>query len=132
MHFDLDPRSSAPIYVQIVDQVRRGVAYGLLGSDERLPSVRELAVALRVNPNTVARAYRELEYEGLIESRQGDGTFVSAQAPRLRQRERERLVNRAMDEAVAQALEAGLTEAEVRELVQQRLQAVSRKRRQGR
>jgi len=129
MHFDLDPRSSAPIYVQIVEQVRRGVAYGLLGADERLPSVRELAVALRVNPNTVARAYRELEYEGLIESRQGDGTFVSAQAPRLRQRERERLVNRVLDEALGQALEAGLTETEVRELVEQRLQVMMRKRR---
>ena len=132
MHFQIDPQSSSPIYAQIVEQVRRAVAYGVLAPDERLPSVRELAVALRINPNTVAKAYRELQHESLIELRHGDGTYVSPDTPRLRERERERLVRSLLDEALSQALDAGLGEAEVRALMEQRLGDISRTRRRGR
>ena len=76
MIISLDSSDSRPIYVQIMDEVRRGIATGLLGADEALPSVRQLAVSLRINPNTVAQAYRELEREGVVEVRRGQGTFV--------------------------------------------------------
>lgn len=72
-----DPR---PIYVQIIDEVRRSIALGLIGGDDPLPSVRRLASELRVNPNTVQQAYRELEREGVIYVRRGQGTFVSPEA----------------------------------------------------
>jgi GntR family transcriptional regulator len=77
--FQLDSKSGVPIYRQIQDQIRYGVASGLLTPGEQLPTVRALAVELSVNPNTVIKAYSELEREGLLATEQGSGTFVSAE-----------------------------------------------------
>ncbi|MDI3328107.1 MAG: GntR family transcriptional regulator [Alicyclobacillaceae bacterium] len=82
MWFRIDPRSEVPLYQQLVDQVREGVARGWLRPGDRLPSVRELAVRLALNHNTVAKAYQELEREGLIETLRGRGTFVAARRRR--------------------------------------------------
>jgi GntR family transcriptional regulator len=79
--FHLDSRSGVPIYRQIQDQIRYGVASGVLAPGEQLPTVRSLAVELSVNPNTVIKAYSELEREGLLATEQGSGTFISAQPP---------------------------------------------------
>jgi GntR family transcriptional regulator len=73
----IDNADSRPIYVQIMDEIRRGIVLGTLRPDDALPSVRQLAVDLRVNPNTVAQAYRELERDGVVHMRRGQGTFVS-------------------------------------------------------
>jgi GntR family transcriptional regulator len=74
----IDPADGRPIYIQIMDEIRRGIVLGTWRDDEPLPSVRQLAVQLRVNPNTVAQAYRELEREGVIYMRRGQGSFVAA------------------------------------------------------
>ena len=79
--FDIDTASSVPVYEQIVDRLRYAIAAGRYAPGEQLPSVRQLAVDLLVNPNTVAKAYRELEREGLTFSRRGLGVFVSRSAP---------------------------------------------------
>ena len=76
----IDPADPRPIYVQITDEIRRGIVLGTLKPDDPLPSVRQLAGRLRVNPNTVQQAYRELERVELIYMRRGQGTFVSANA----------------------------------------------------
>jgi GntR family transcriptional regulator len=76
MPIRLDPSDVRPIYVQIMDEVRRSLVVGSLGPDDPLPSVRQLASELRVNPNTVSQAYRELERQGVVEARRGSGTFV--------------------------------------------------------
>ena len=76
MPFRLDPADARPIYVQIMDEVRRSLVVGSLSPDDPLPSVRQLASELRVNPNTVSQAYRELERQGVVEARRGSGTFV--------------------------------------------------------
>ena len=73
----LDPADARPIYQQIVDEVRRAVVLGTLAPDDPLPSVRALAAELRVNPNTVQQAYRELEHAGIVYSRRGQGTFAT-------------------------------------------------------
>ncbi|HEX6132927.1 MAG TPA: GntR family transcriptional regulator, partial [Longimicrobiales bacterium] len=73
----LDPSDTRPIYVQIMDEIRRGIVMGVVEPDSALPSVRQLAGELRVNPNTVQQAYRELEREGVIYVRRGQGTFVA-------------------------------------------------------
>ena len=78
MHVSFNPSDSRPIYVQIMDEVRRGMATGALVSGDPLPSVRQLAADLKVNPNTVAQAYRELEREGLAYVQRGQGTFVGS------------------------------------------------------
>ena len=78
MLISLDPQDTRPIYVQIVDEVRRALVLGTLGPDDPLPSVRDLAVKLRVNPNTVSQAYRELERQGMVYVRRGQGTYATA------------------------------------------------------
>src|ERR687887_1421719 len=72
----IDPHDPRSLYIQIVDEVRRAVVLGHLRADDPLPSVRQLAVELRVNPNTVSQAYRELERQGVVQVRRGQGTFV--------------------------------------------------------
>ena len=76
MIVSLDTRDPRPIYIQIMDEVRRALVHGTLEPDDLLPSVRQLASELRVNPNTVSQAYRELEREGVVEARRGQGTYV--------------------------------------------------------
>jgi GntR family transcriptional regulator len=77
MLISLDPQDTRPIYIQIVDEVRRALVLGTLAQDGPLPSVRDLAVKLRVNPNTVSQAYRELERQGMVYVRRGQGTYAS-------------------------------------------------------
>ncbi|MDQ2889444.1 MAG: GntR family transcriptional regulator [Gemmatimonadota bacterium] len=77
MLISLDSKDARPIYVQIVDEVRRALVLGTLAPDAPLPSVRDLAVKLRVNPNTVSQAYRELERQGMVYVRRGQGTYAS-------------------------------------------------------
>jgi GntR family transcriptional regulator len=79
-YFLIDPADTRPIYIQIMDEVRRALVIGTLKPETPLPSVRQLASELRVNPNTVQQAYRELEREGLVYMRRGQGTFVSESA----------------------------------------------------
>lgn len=76
--FKLDPKSGVPYYRQIIDQIRYGVASGRLSIGEQLPTVRALAVQLKVNLNTVSKAYRELEIQSLLETQQGTGTFIGS------------------------------------------------------
>ena len=79
--FALDLHTGVPVYRQLIDQVRAGIASGSLAAGDQLPTVRQLAVDLEINPNTVMRAYRELELGGLLETHQGTGTFISSEKP---------------------------------------------------
>jgi GntR family transcriptional regulator len=76
--FNLDPKAGIPFYRQIIDQIRFGIASGTLAVGEQLPTVRALAVELKVNLNTVAKAYKELEIQKILETQQGTGTFINA------------------------------------------------------
>src|SRR5579864_1394804 len=105
----LDGHSGVPVYRQIIDQVRGGIASGALSVGDQLPTVRQLAVDLSINPNTVVRAYRELELGGLLETHQGTGTFISAQKIRGGQDERVRQLAQIVGDCVARAGAAGFT-----------------------
>src|SRR5215469_12206584 len=96
----LDLHSGVPVYRQIIDQVTGGIAAGALRRGDQLPTVRQLAVDLSVNPNTVIRAYRELEIRGVIETHQGTGTFVGEQKIRRDDAERRRRLNQIVGEFV--------------------------------
>ena len=113
MEFRLDGQSGVPIYRQIQDMIRMGVASGQLKSGEQLPTVRGLAVALSVNPNTVIRAYTELEREGVLTTEQGTGTFVSATAPQtISPADRFKKLESLCGEFLAQAARYGYTPEE--------------------
>src|SRR5580700_4694978 len=114
--FQLDLQSGVPVYRQIIDQVRGGIASAALCVGDQLPTVRQLAVDLSINPNTVVRAYRELELGGLLETHQGTGTFISPQKMRGGSAERERQLSQIVAESVARAGAAGFT---VEDLIEQ-------------
>ena len=107
--FQLDLHSGVPVYRQIIDQVRGGIASGNLAAGDQLPTVRQLAVDLAINPNTVVRAYRELELGGLIETHQGTGTFIGAQKMKKADAERERQLTQIVADCVSRAGAAGFT-----------------------
>lgn len=86
--FILDPKAGVPFYRQIIDQIRFGIASGSLSIGEQLPTVRALAVELKVNLNTVAKAYKELEIQSILETQQGTGTFVSGGEIKIMESER--------------------------------------------
>jgi len=105
----LDLHSGMPVYRQVIDQVRGGIASGLLAPGDQLPTVRQLAVDLEINPNTVIRAYRELELGGLLETHQGTGTFISAQKMKRADAERGRQLAQIVGDCVSRAGAAGFT-----------------------
>lgn len=107
--FQLDLHSGVPVYRQIIDQVRGGIASSQLTAGDQLPTVRQLAVDLAINPNTVVRAYRELELGGLLETHQGTGTFISVQKLKRADAEREKQLAQIVADCVSRAGAAGFT-----------------------
>lgn len=107
--FALDLHTGVPVYRQLIDQVRAGVASGTLAAGDQLPTVRQLAVDLAINPNTVMRAYRELELGGMLETHQGTGTFISDKKIEKKSSERDRQLGQMAGEFAARAGAAGFT-----------------------
>ena len=124
----IDPSNGLPIYVQIVNQIKTGIAMGRLLPEDPLPSVRQLALELAVNPNTVARAYLDLEYEGVIYKRQGAGTFVSKQGVEMSKNERRRVLGELIEKALVEGVNLGLGERELRETFDRVLEKIMRSR----
>ena len=112
MILKIDTTSSIPVYAQMVDQIRRAVASGTLRPGDPLPSLRETAVKLRINPLTVNKAYKLLEYEGLIETRQGRGSFVAAGVEAASEEYRRETLTRAIDDLVVDAHHMGVSNDE--------------------
>jgi GntR family transcriptional regulator len=107
--FRLDLHSGVPVYRQIIDRIMGGIAAGVLAGGDQLPTVRQVAVDLAINPNTVGRAYRELEIRGVLETQQGTGTFISHQKVKRDDVERRRQLNQLVSDFVARAGAAGFT-----------------------
>ena len=120
MRFSIDSKSGVPLYRQIIEQVKVGVAQGEAGPGDQLPTVREVAVDLSINPNTVIRAYRELEIEGVLETHQGSGTFVSSKRPEIDELEKQRMLDQIVTNLLARASTYGLTLDDVLEGLRQR------------
>lgn len=112
--FHLDLTTGVPVYRQIIDQVHAGIASGALTAGEQLPTVRQLAVDLAINPNTVVRAYRELEIRGVLSTHQGTGTFLTEREAEPDDKERERRLDQLVAEFIAKAGREGFTLKELR------------------
>jgi len=128
--FHVRPDAGEPIYAQLTRQIRHAVATGVLGRGEQLPSVRQLAADLVINPNTVVRAYRDLEADGVLEGVPGRGWFVTNnRSPRLREAERKRRINELIEQLWAEAISLGYESDQIEALV---AEALNRKTRSGR
>ncbi|MBI1789646.1 MAG: GntR family transcriptional regulator [Acidobacteria bacterium] len=117
--FRLDEASGVPAYRQIIDQILGAIAGGKLAGGDQLPTVRQLAVDLEINPNTVLRAYRELEIRGVLATQQGTGTFVTPQKVKPDEAERQRRLTQMAGEWMARAGAEGFTVQEVIERLQE-------------
>jgi GntR family transcriptional regulator len=120
MQLHLSSTDGVPIYLQIVNQVKYLVASGRLAPGEELPPIRVLATELVVNPNTVARAYRELELAGIVEKRRTAGTYVSAAGSPLARRERLKILTERIDALLAEARQMNIDTDAVVDLIRQR------------
>ncbi|WP_263350656.1 GntR family transcriptional regulator [Acidicapsa acidisoli] len=107
--FRLDAHSGVPVYRQLIDQVQAAIASGALAVGDQLPTVRQVAVDLAINPNTVSRAYREMEIRGLLDTQQGTGTFVADRKVEYSKDDRERMLGQLVSEFVSRAGAAGFT-----------------------
>jgi len=126
--FKLDLQSGVPVYRQIIDQVQGGIAAGSLQPGHQLPTVRQVAVDLSINLNTVLRAYRELEIRGVLETQQGTGTFISHRRVAPNNSERERQLAQLVNEFVSRAGAAGFTLQEVEEALLEKYPALRRRK----
>jgi len=118
--FTIDAKSGVPYYRQIIEQVKFAISRGVLQPGDRLPTVRQLAVDLSINPNTVIRAYRELEIEQVLDTQQGSGTFVGDKSPSIDALERRRMLDQILTELLARATSYGFTLDDVFEGLRQR------------
>jgi len=116
-----NPSSGVPIYLQLMEQVKHAIETGALRPGEQLPGIRPLAEELVVNPNTVAKAYRELEHEGVVELRQGAGAFVSDKAPTKKDADKLRAAQAIVATAIDKLRSRGVTDDEIRRLFEAEL-----------
>jgi GntR family transcriptional regulator len=119
MQIQIQAQGGVPIYLQVMQQIKYLVASGRLQPGDELPSIRTLAEQLIVNPNTIARAYRELETAGVVEKRRTAGTFVAEAGSPLARKERLRLLRQRVDQLLVEAFQMGFALDEVLKLVEQ-------------
>ena len=131
MQINLNTHDGVPIYLQVVNQIKYLVASGRLAPGAELPAIRVLAEQLLVNPNTIARAYRELESAGIVEKRRTAGTFVSSDGSPLARKERMRILSQRVDQLLAEATQMNLTLDEVIKLIHQRESAFRGSKKEG-
>lgn len=124
MQIHISTNDGVPIYLQVVNQIKFLIASGRLASGDELPPIRVLASQLLVNPNTIARAYRELEMAGIVEKRRTAGTYVSEQGSPLARRERVKILTERIDTLLAEASSLGVELDDVMKLVQQRYASI--------
>ncbi|MFQ5767692.1 MAG: GntR family transcriptional regulator [Acidobacteriota bacterium] len=127
LNLSLDPASAVPLYAQVVEQIRSLVATGGLAVGDRLPSVRDLAVALRINRNTAAKAYQVLEGDGILETRSGQGSFVAQLDCRWSHAERRRRLSALLDRVLVEACHLGVSFSQVESLLARRMESFTRR-----
>ena len=128
MRIELNFKSGKPTYLQITEQVKYAAASGHLSAGDQLPSIRDLAEQLRINRNTVSKAYAELEHEGVVETQHGRGVFVTNSGSPFKKRVRDEILNEAIDTAIVQAHHFQIGDTELIDLIQRRLREFDKRR----
>lgn len=130
LHFQIDPGSGVPVYRQMMDQVKNYLASNALHPGDQLPSIRELAQSLAVNPTTVVKAYSELAHENIVEVRHGKGVFISAQAQLRPLAEKERVVRRLARQLAVESLQLAVRREDVERIMEEEWDALQAERRE--
>ena len=125
LHLRLDTAGGVPIYLQLIEQIKYHIATGILKADDELPSVRAVASAQLINPNTVARAYLELEREGVIYKKRGMGTYVAEKGISMSTEERLNIVRKLIEKALVEGTQLGLDAASLRRVFEETLKKFS-------
>jgi len=125
MNMKINPKDGKPVYRQIMDQIRLMIASGRLKPGEELPTVRGLAQMLIINPNTVARAYRELEQVGVLYTRQGSGTFVATHGTPLSRETCDRLIGERIDALLGESKQLGYSLKDITDLIKERYKEIT-------
>lgn len=129
MWFRIDHRSSIPIYLQIVNGVKEAAAKSILDEGDKLPTVRDLAASIMINPNTVAKAYQELEREGIIQTMRGRGTFLAVPQQQITNEEKARVIGELLEKMLVESHHLQITEDELLDLLTQGVRSWYRERR---
>lgn len=124
--FRIEPRSSKPIYEQLMDNIKENVVKGYLNAGDELPSVRKMAVQLSVTPNTIAKAYRELEREKVIEVIRGKGTYISSEYEPKRDSDKMKKIEEELTTNIVELAYMGLTKAEIVTIIEQIIDGVKK------
>lgn len=124
MYLNIDPSSGYPIYLQIINQMKYSIAMEAIKAGDQLPSVRELASQLRVNPNTVAKAYIELEREGIVFTKRGEGTFVSDIGVSLSEEEKTKIIAEMLNRALVQAYHFNLSADKIEQILKKEIDKI--------
>lgn len=124
MKLFVNPYTGILLYVQIAEHIKKAVFAGVLREGEQLPPVRQLALELLINPNTVVRAYQELEREGMITTRRGSGTFIAPAAKKLKKAQKEEGIKRKIQELLTEARFLGIEKDELKEIFLQELEDI--------
>jgi GntR family transcriptional regulator len=124
LHFQLDIQSGVPVYRQLMDQIRYYVASGTLAPGDQLPSIRELAKNLAVNPTTIVKAYGELDHEGVVELRHGRGVYIAAAPPAWPEEQRRERLDALSNQLSVEARQMGASDAEVLESIRRALDSL--------
>jgi GntR family transcriptional regulator len=128
MFIKVDSTDGVPLYLQIAQEIKHSIAVGSVQAGDQLPSVRDIATQITVNPNTVAKAYRELESRGIVETRRGTGTFVSDETQTFSREERKKVIVKLIDKLLDEAMHLKISDEELGRLVSDRIAAFKKAR----
>lgn len=120
MHFQINTQDPLPIYMQIVNQVKFAIARGVLKPHDQLPSIQKLASELLINPNTIVRAYKELEYKSILYTKRGEGCFVKGDLPRFSEEEKGNFLARFIDPLIMESRYLSIPEGNLIEILKKR------------
>lgn len=121
MWFNVDPRASSPIYQQLVDGIKEAVAAGILNPGDKMPTVRELAGQIAINPNTIAKAYQKLEQAGIIVSMRSRGTFITGNRTVVNLEEKQKLLQELISKVIVDAYHMGMEKEELEQIFHENL-----------
>ena len=118
MNLKIDPSSGLPIYHQLIEQIKHSIAIGVMKAEDQLPSVRKLSMDLRINPNTIAKAYNIMEMEGIVYTKRGEGTFISSGASEPSIKSQRAVLRGLVDQVVETAKSMKIPEDEVHDMIE--------------